>query len=188
MGLGHAHEIDPTVENSFSYELSHALLTSTLFPTAPTKYMPPTKFASGNIFKTHLMDAMFNFIGQMTNQGVQLLGMLTEAIHTPHLADRAMAIENANYLFSATKDFAKEITLDPDGFINQRANSVLEQARDFLQRVAEQGLFNAMRDGEFADIKRPEERGKGLEGVFQRDDNYLNPFMEKMKEELGLNK
>lgn len=188
MGLGHAHEIDPTVENSFSYELSHALLTSTLFPTAPTKYMPPTKFASGNIFKTHLMDAMFNFIGQVTNQGVQLLGMLTEAIHTPHLADRAMAIENANYLFSATKDFAKEVTLDPDGFINKRANTVLDQATEFLQRVAEQGLFNAMRDGEFADIKRPEERGKGLEGVFQKDESYLNPFMEKMKEDLGLNK
>lgn len=187
MGLGHAYEIDPTIENSFSYELAHALLTSTLFPDAPTKYMPPTKFASGNIFKTHLMNAMFNFIGQVTNQGVQLLGMLTEAIHTPHLTDRAMAIENADYLFTATKDLAKEITLEPDGFINKRANSVLDEATLFLQRVAEQGLFTAMKNGEFADIKRPEERGKGLEGVFQRDENYLNPFMEKMKEELGLN-
>lgn len=188
MGLGHAYEIDPAVENSLTYELSHALLTSTLFPDAPTKYMPPTKFASGNIFKTHLMNALFNLVGQVTNQGVQLLGMLTEAIHTPHLADRAMAIENANYLFTATKDFAQEITLAPDGFINKRANTVLDEATQFLERVAEKGLFKSMEQGEFADIKRPEERGKGLDGVFQRDENYLNPFMEKMKQELGLNK
>ncbi len=188
MGLGHAHEINPEVENSFSYELSHALLTSTLFPTAPTKYMPPTKFASGNIFKTHLMDAMFNLIGQVTNQGVQLLGMLTEAIHTPHLADRAMAIENANYLFTAMKDFAKEVTLEPEGFINTRAEQVLSEATEFLKTVSEQGLFNAMRDGEFADIKRPEDAGKGLDGVFTKDDNYINPFMERMKVELALNK
>lgn len=188
MGLGHAYEIDPAIENSLSYELSHALLTSTLFPNAPTKYMPPTKFASGNIFKTHLMNAMFNLVGQMTNQGVQLLGMLTEAIHTPHLADRAMAIENANYLFTAAKDFSQEITLEPDGFINRRADIVLEEATQFLKKVAEQGLFKAMENGEFADIKRPETRGKGLDGVFQRDENYLNPFMEKMKQELGLTK
>lgn len=188
MGLGHAHEIDPTVENSFSYELSHAMLTSLLFPTAPTKYMPPTKFASGNIFKTHLMDAMFNFIGQLTNQGVQLLGMCTEAIHTPHLADRSMAIENANYMFTAVKDLAKDINLEPDGFINTRANKVLDEATDFLKNVSELGLFKAMNDGEFADIKRPEDGGKGADGVFQRDENYINPFMDRMKEELGLNK
>jgi len=43
MGLGHAYEIDPELEDSFSYELAHALLTRTLFPDAPVKYMPPTK-------------------------------------------------------------------------------------------------------------------------------------------------
>ncbi|OQY39481.1 MAG: D-lysine 5,6-aminomutase subunit alpha [Candidatus Cloacimonetes bacterium 4572_65] len=188
MGLGHAYEINPEVENSFSYELSHALLTSTLFPTAPTKYMPPTKFASGNIFKTHLMDAMFNMVGQITNQGVQLLGMLTEAIHTPHLADRAMAIENANYLFTAVKDFASEITLEPNGFINTRAETVLSEATEFLKKVSDQGLFEAMSSGDFADIKRFEDKGKGLEGVFPKDEDYINPFMERMKVELGLNK
>ncbi|MDD4667610.1 MAG: lysine 5,6-aminomutase subunit alpha [Candidatus Cloacimonetes bacterium] len=186
MGLGHAYEIDPELENSFSYELAHALLTRELFPDAPVKYMPPTKFASGNIFKTHLMDAMFNFIGQLTGQGVQLLGMMTEAIHTPHLVDRSLAIENAQYLFRAVKDLGASLQLAPDSFVNQRANAVLLEATDFLERVAQEGLFSAMAKGEFAEIKRPENGGKGLDGVFECDQDYFNPFMQQMKKELGL--
>lgn len=186
MGLGHAYEIDPELENSFSYELAHALLSRELFPNAPVKYMPPTKFASGNIFKTHLMDAMFNFIGQLTHQGVQLLGMMTEAIHTPHLADRSLAIENAQYIFRAVKDLDASLSLAPDSFVNQRANLVLAEAADFLEKVAEEGLLPAMARGEFAEIKRPENGGKGLDGVFRRDESYFNPFLIRMKKELGL--
>jgi len=186
MGLGHAYEIDPEMENSFVYELAHALLTKELFPDAPIKYMPPTKFASGNIFKTHLMDAMFNFMGQLTGQGVQLLGMMTEAIHTPHLVDRSLAIENAQYLFKAVKDLNQSLCLAPDSFVNARANEVLQQAVTFLEKVAEEGLFSAMAKGDFAEIKRPENGGKGLDGVFLCDKDYYNPFMQQMKQELGL--
>lgn len=186
MGLGHAYEIDPELENSFSYELAHALLARELFPQAPVKYMPPTKFASGNIFKTHLMDAMFNFAGQLTGQGVQLLGMMTEAIHTPHLADRSLAIENAKYVFKAVKNLNDSLCLSPDSFINQRANQVLAEAAEFLEGVAAEGLFPAMARGDFADIKRPETGGKGLDGVFRKDENYFNPFLNKMTKELGI--
>ncbi len=186
MGLGHAYEIDPGLPNSFAYELAHALLTKELFPDSPVKYMPPTKFASGNIFKTHLMDAMFNFIGQLTHQGVQLLGMMTEAIHTPHLADRSLAIENARYIFTAVQDLDASLCLAPDSFVNRRANQVLAEAVEFLERVAGEGLFQAMAQGEFAEIKRPENGGKGLDGVFRKDARYFNPFLDKLKQELGL--
>ncbi|PKN78104.1 MAG: D-lysine 5,6-aminomutase subunit alpha [Candidatus Cloacimonetes bacterium HGW-Cloacimonetes-1] len=186
MGLGHAYEINPDIENSFVYELAHAMLTKELFPNSPIKYMPPTKFASGNIFKTHLMDAMFNFIGQLTGQGVQLLGMMTEAIHTPHLADRSLAIENAKYVFAAVKDLNSNLCLSEDSFVNSRANSVLEEAMTFLETVAQDGLLPAMAKGGFADIKRPETGGKGFGGVFRVDDSYINPFLIKMKNELGL--
>jgi beta-lysine 5,6-aminomutase alpha subunit len=43
-----------------------------------------------------------------------------------------------------------------------------------------------MAAGEFAEIKRPANGGKGLDGVFERDSEYYNPFMDKMKKELGL--
>jgi beta-lysine 5,6-aminomutase alpha subunit len=186
MGIGHAYEIDPDLENAFLYEIAHALLTKELFPNSPTKYMPPTKHITGNIFKAYLVNAMFNFVSQLTGQGVQLLGMLTEAVHTPHLQDRALAIENAEYIFKTMRDLNKEISISADGFINTRANLVLDQASEFLAKVSEQGLLNAMAAGEFADIKRPEDGGKGLDGVFQKADGYVNPFMEKMRAELRI--
>ena len=185
MGIGHAFEIDPDLENGFLYEIAHAMLTKELFPNSPTKYMPPTKFITGNIFKAYLMNAMFNFVAQLTGQGVQLLGMLTEAIHTPHLQDRALAIENAEYIFKTMKDLNKEIFIEKDGFINNRANFVLDEATDFLQKVAEQGLLNALSNGEFANIKRKEDAGKGLDGVFKKSDDYVNPFMERIRARIG---
>ena len=51
MGLGHAFEIDPDVENGFLYELAQAEMAREIFPNAPLKYMPPTKFMTGNIFR-----------------------------------------------------------------------------------------------------------------------------------------
>ena len=187
MGLGHAFEINPDLENSVLYEIAHAMLTKTLFPEAPVKYMPPTKFASGNVYKTYLLNGMFNFVAQATGQGVQLLGMMTEAVHTPHLVDRALAIENADYVFKAVKDFGDEFEIKENGFINQRANQVLDEATCFLEYVESVGLMNAMTEGKFAGIKRNENEGKGLAGVFRKDENYVNPFMDKLKNELNIN-
>ncbi len=101
MGLGHAFEIDPEVENGFLLELSQAQMTREIFPNSPLKYMPPTKFMTGNIFKGHIQDALFNMIGIWTDQGIQLLGMPTEAIHTPFMSDRYLSIENAKYINSS---------------------------------------------------------------------------------------
>ena len=88
MGLGHAFEMDPMLTNGFLYELAQAQMTREIFPKATLKYMPPTKFMTGNIFRGHIQDALFNIIGIWTHQGIQLLGMPTEAIHTPFMSDR----------------------------------------------------------------------------------------------------
>lgn len=186
MGLGHAFEIDPAVENSVLYEIAHALLTKELLPGSPVKYMPPTKFVYTNIFKAYLMNGMFNFVAQLTGQGVQLLGMLTEAVHTPHLSDRALALENAEYVFKSVRDLAEELVLKEDGFINRRADRVLSEAADFLRKVKGIGLMEAMSAGFFADIKRDVNGGKGLDGVFKKDEQYINPFMDRMKQELAI--
>ncbi len=61
MGLGHAFEMDPNLENGFLYELAQAQMAREIFPpNAPLKYMPPTKFMTGNIFKGHIQNALFN--------------------------------------------------------------------------------------------------------------------------------
>ncbi|MBQ7061905.1 MAG: D-lysine 5,6-aminomutase subunit alpha, partial [Bacteroidales bacterium] len=58
-GLGHAFEMDPMLENGFLYELAQAQMLREIFPKAPLKYMPPTKFMTGNIFRGHIQDALF---------------------------------------------------------------------------------------------------------------------------------
>ena len=75
--------MEPGIENGFLLELAQAQMAREIFPKAPLKYMPPTKFMTGNIFKGHIQDALFNIVTITTGQKVHLLGMLTEAIHTP---------------------------------------------------------------------------------------------------------
>ncbi len=186
MGLGHAYEINPEIKNSFLYELSHALLARTIFPEAPLKYMPPTKHMDGNIFRTFMVNSMFNFAGKLSGQSIQLLGMLTEAIHTPFLQDRFLAIENAKYTMNAIEDLANQIEIKKDSFIVKRANQVLDETIELLKTVEKDGLFNALANGVFADIKRPEDKGKGLDGVFKKSENYLNPVLDYLKVKLNL--
>ena len=47
MGLGHAFEMDPKLENGFLMELAQAQMLREIFPKAPLKFMPPTKFMTG---------------------------------------------------------------------------------------------------------------------------------------------
>ena len=180
MGLGHAFEMDPEQENGFLYELAQAQMTREIFPKAPLKYMPPTKFMTGNIFRGHIQDALFNMIGIWTNQGIQLLGMPTEAIHTPFMSDRYLSIENAKYIFNNMKSIGDEMEFKKDGIIQKRAQEVLEKTIRLLDQIRKEGLFTALEKGIFGGIKRPKEGGKGLQGVSVKGTHYYNPFIEKM--------
>ncbi len=180
MGLGDAYEIDPDLEDGFLFQLAQAQLARQIFPHAPLKYMPPTKHMTGNIFKGHLIDAMFNLTSVMTHQNIHLCGMLTEAIHTPFLGDRALALENARYVMSTARSFGDEIEIKPGGKIERRAREVLEDAVRILAGVAERGLMRAIEEGTFADVKRPRDGGRGYDGVFAKHPAYWNPFADAL--------
>ena len=177
----HAFEMDPSVENTFLYELAQAQMAREIFPNAPLKYMPPTKYMTGNIFRGHIQDALFNMVTILTNQKLHLLGMMTEAIHTPFMSDRALSIENAQYIFRTMKDLGSELTFKEGGIIRSRANEVLTKATELLKEIETLGLFTTLERGIFADVKRPKDGGKGLNGVVVKDDSYFNPFIEVMK-------
>jgi beta-lysine 5,6-aminomutase alpha subunit len=183
LGLGHAFEINPDVENGFLYEIAQAQLSRQLFPQSPLKYMPPTKYMTGNIFKGYLQNGLFNLSSIMTNQGIQLLGMLTEAIHTPFIHDRYLAIENAKYVMNTARNLGDEIVFKEDGIIQKRAEEVLTKAVLLLEEIKEIGLFAALERGYFANIKRTMDGGKGLDGVINKAKDYYNPFEEIMKRE-----
>ncbi|MDR0926244.1 MAG: lysine 5,6-aminomutase subunit alpha [Ignavibacteria bacterium] len=180
MGLGHAFEMDPQLTNGFLYELAQAQMLREIFPNAPLKYMPPTKFMTGNIFRGHIQNALFNEIAVWTNQGILLLGMLTEAIHTPFMADRFLSIENAKYISNNMRDIGEEVEFKKDGLIQKRVAQVLSNTVELLATIEQEGLFNALEKGIFADVKRPKDGGKGLDGVIKKSYNYYNPFISPM--------
>ena len=183
IGLGHAFEINPATPDQVVYQIADAQLVRQLFPGYPLKYMPPTKYMPGDIFQGHIIDGMFNFTGIFTGQEIMLLGMLTEALHTPLLQDRYLSIKNAKYVFEACRDLAAEVTYKPGGMIEQRANDQLQKATEQLEHVREISLFKALEEGEFADVKRDPQGGRGFEGVFKVADDYFNPFFGALRDD-----
>ena len=181
MGLGHAFEIAPDVRNGFLYELAQAQMAREIFPDAPLKYMPPTKFMTGDIFKGTVQNALFNAVTIMTGQKIHLLGMLTEAIHTPFMSDRALAIDSAKYIFDTMADLGGEIEFKDGGIIQSRAAEVLAKACDLLAEIDQKKLFSTLEQGIFAGIKRGRDAGKGLDGVVAKADGYFNPFIDLMR-------
>jgi beta-lysine 5,6-aminomutase alpha subunit len=178
IGLGHSFEIDPAREDTVARELAQALLVRTLFPDAPIKYMPPTKHKEGDIFFSHAYDVMADVVSWVTGQGIQLLGMMTEAMHNPFLMDRYVALKSAGYVYRAWRSMGGEIQLRPGGVVERRAQETLRRARELLDEVARDGLMKAIGKARFGDVARAEDGGKGLSGVVERDPGYFNPFLE----------
>jgi beta-lysine 5,6-aminomutase alpha subunit len=182
LGLGHAFEIDPAVPESFRLELAHALLARTLFPHAPLKWMPPTKHMTGDIFHGYLLDGFFNLAGVLTGQSILLVGMMTEAVVTPWLSDRDAALRNVRYVLDACGGLAEDFHPPRGGFVERRAQQVLDEAVALLERIVDDGLLAAIGDGTFGLMKRPADGGKGLDGVVRRAPGYLNPAMDLLEE------
>ncbi|RJQ67877.1 lysine 2,3-aminomutase [Pseudonocardiaceae bacterium YIM PH 21723] len=181
LGLGHAFEINPDVPESFRLELAHALLARELFPDAPLKWMPPTKHMTGNVFHGYLLDGFFNLAGMLTGQSILLVGMMTEAVVTPFLSDRDLALANVRYVLNAAGKLAEDFQPSPDGFIVKRAHQVLGEAVDLLERVVDDGLLKAISVGTFGLMKRPPDKGKGADGVIAIAEDYLNPAVELLE-------
>jgi beta-lysine 5,6-aminomutase alpha subunit len=178
IGLGHSFEIDPAREDTIAREMAQALLVRTLFPEAPIKYMPPTKHKQGDIFFSHAYDVMADVVSRVTGQSIQLLGMMTEAMHNPFLMDRYVALKNADYVYRAWKSMGAEIAWRPGGMVERRAGETLSKALALLEEVAAEGLMKAIGKARFGDVARSEDGGKGLEGVVEREPGYFNPFLE----------
>ncbi|WP_238163234.1 lysine 5,6-aminomutase subunit alpha [Kribbella capetownensis] len=183
LGLGHAFEINPELPDSFRLELAHAMLARQLFPDAPLKWMPPTRHMTGDVFRGYLLDGFFNLVGAMTGQGILLVGMMTEAVVTPWISDRDLALQNVRYVLGAAGNLHEDFRPAPDGFIAQRARQVLGESVELLEEIVDDGLLNAIGDGTFGLMKRPQDAGRGLEGIARRSPEYYNPAIELLEED-----
>ncbi len=186
LGLGHAFEINPDLPESFRLELAHALLARQLFPDAPLKWMPPTKHMTGDVFRGYLLDGFFNLVGAMTGQSILLVGMMTEAVVTPWISDRDLALQNVRYVLNAAGGLTEDFHPPRDGFVQTRARQVLAESIELLERIVDDEgrtpLLTAIADGTFGLMKRPADAGKGLDGVVQKAPGYQNPAVDLLEE------
>ena len=107
--------------------------------------------------------------------------MPTEAIHTPFMSDRYLAIENPQYIFHNMRSIGEEVEYKKEGMIQKRAQEVLSKTIDLLKELESKGLFSALEEGIFGGVKRPKNGGKGLAGVSSKGEHYYNPFIALMK-------
>lgn len=184
LGLGHAMEINPDFPGALTLEIAQAALLRHLFPGAPLKYMPPTKHMTGNVLRGHVQDTLFNLVGVLTGQGIQLLGMMTEAMHTPHIHDRYLALESAQMVFGGGAALGSQLQISAGGAIEARAAETLAQALALLEDISAAGLRNALSRGLFADIARSPNGGRGLNGVAERAADYWDPCEALLQSEL----
>jgi beta-lysine 5,6-aminomutase alpha subunit len=120
----------------------------------------------------------------MTDQDILLVGMMTEAVVTPWLSDRDLALQNVRYVVNAAGRLAEDFVPRPGGFINTRAARVLAESIELLNKILEHdnGLLDAIADGTFGLMKRPADAGRGLEGVARKAPDYFNPATELLEE------
>jgi len=185
MGLGHAYEIDPWLEDSFLLEIAQAQLVRQIFDRHPIKWMPPTKHKTGDIFFAHVHDALFDVVGVTTGQSIELLGMFSEAIHNPLLMDRYLALKATRYVFGACRHLGDEIEFRTDGIVSRRAIHVLDEALGLLEEVRRDSIWESIGRGAFADVKRQRTGGKGYAGVVERGRDYLNPILDELERAAG---
>ena len=103
------------------------MLVRRCFPDAPLKYMPPTKHKETDIFFSHAYDVMADLVAVWTRQGIQLLGMMTEAMHTPLLATATWRSRPPAYIHRAARGIDEEFAVREDGKIANRARYVFGQ-------------------------------------------------------------
>jgi beta-lysine 5,6-aminomutase alpha subunit len=104
--------------------------------------------------------------------------MMTEAVVTPWLSDRDIALQNVRYVLGACGGLHEDFVPAPGGFIQNRAHQVLGEAVELLRAIVSDGLLDAIADGTFGIMKRPPGGGKGLAGVARREPDYYNPATE----------
>jgi beta-lysine 5,6-aminomutase alpha subunit len=141
------------------------------------------------VFRGYLLDGFFNLAGVMTGQDILLVGMMTEAVVTPWLSDRDLALQNVRYVVDAAGSLHEDFHPAPDGFIAQRARQVLAESVELLEQILAHkgsgpsgaGLLEAIADGTFGLMRRPADGGKGLDGVARKAEDYFNPASELLE-------
>ena len=99
----------------------------------------------------------------------------------PMIPPKAIALLIAMILMSAFFSMPHALAeMDEEDFDTADV-VILDDPVALLEELVKDGLFNALEQGKFGDVKRPKNGGKGLDGVVAKGANYSNPFINLMK-------
>jgi beta-lysine 5,6-aminomutase alpha subunit len=93
-----------------------------------------------------------------------------------------LGLQNVGYVFNAARDLGEEIEFKHGGIIQTRAQQVLAGAHELLEQIAHTGLFKAIEQATFGDVSRKIDEGRGIAGIAETSEGYLNPVVELMRE------
>ena len=133
---------------------------------APLKWMPPTKHMTGDVFRGYLLDGFFNLVGALTGQGILLVGMMTEAVVTPLLSATATwRCRTSATCSTPPAGWPRTSARRPAGSSSAGRSRCSARRSSCSSGSSTTGLLTAIGDGTFGLMKRPADRGKGLDGV-----------------------
>ena len=120
--------------------------------------------------------------GDTTGDGMVQLSFTLPIPHDKRAEGAAVQLANKMGMDPAMLVHAKPMG---GGFIQTRAHQVLDEAVTLLERITDEPgkapLLEAIGDGTFGLMKRPADRGKGLDGVAKHADGYYNPATELLE-------
>ena len=104
--------------------------------------------------------------------------------HDVGMAEWDLALRNVHYVLNAAGNLAEDFAPPKGGFIDRRADTVLRESVELLERIADhpRGLMDAIADGTFGITKRPIDGGKGMDGVVELSADAYNPALELLEE------
>jgi beta-lysine 5,6-aminomutase alpha subunit len=181
MAFTHSFELDPELEDGLLYELAQAQVVRECFPKAPIKYMPPTRYRTGDLFQSFLMDGLFTMVGTMTHQDIQQIGYATESGQRPFLMDQLKAIQASQHISKSARSLGDDIQWLSNGKVVRRARSVLDNAHRFLKKIEKAGgLVKSIHKGYFSGVVRTPDQGIGCDGIIEKADDYVNPVWDAL--------
>ena len=141
---------------------------------------PSSRRATSSRATSH--DAMFNLVGVTTNQSIELLGMFSEAIHTPLLMDRYLSLKARAYVFNAARAPRRRDPVEAGGIVEKRAREVLDEAHELLDEVQARDDLGRDRPRRLRRREAHAHRRQGLRGRRrERATDYVNPILDALE-------